>query len=423
MQEQNRALQEPCVQHSHRPQSNRCASNRWESSLNTALDERREQGLWRERVVNHSGSRSQVAVSQCAASATQIRLNFAANDYLGLSQHPEIIAAWQVGAQQYGVGSGASGHVSGYTEAHAHLEQALAEWLGYERALLFVSGFSANQAVIHALCSAEDLILADKLTHASLLEAAMLSPATLRRFRHNDLDALESLLSRPKADARCLVVTEGVFSMDGDQAPLRAMDTLAARHGAWLLVDDAHGTGILGPQGQGSCAAAGIHPQLQIVTFGKAWGVSGAAVLCSNTVADYLVQFSRHLIYSTAMPPAQACALSAALRVLQRADSQREHLSALIAQFQRGCADLPYQLACSDTPIQPLMVGDNWRAQQLSRHLQQQGIWAPAIRPPTVPPGTARLRITLTAAHSADDVQALLAALHTPLLQEHDDRG
>lgn len=412
MQEQHHSAQDPGVQHQGEQQVQCSISSPWESSLQTALDERREQGLWRERVVNHSGSRSQVAVGQSGSSLIQSRLNFAANDYLGLSQHPQIVAAWQEGARRYGIGSGASGHVSGYTEAHAGLEQALAQWLGYERALLFVSGFSANQAVIHALCAAGDLILADKLTHASLLEAAMLSPATLRRFRHNDLDSLAGLLQGAPKNARCLVVTEGVFSMDGDQAPLREITALAERYGAWLLVDDAHGTGILGAQGQGSCMAAGVRPHLQVVTFGKAWGGSGAAVLCSQTVADYLVQFSRHLIYSTAMPPAQACALSAALQVLQQAEAERQHLNALITQFREGCADLPYHLLPSGTPIQPLVVGDNAQALQLARYLQQRGIWAPAIRPPTVPPGTARLRITLTAAHSHEDVAQLLAALH-----------
>lgn len=412
MQEQHHLAQEPCEPHQGKHRVPCSIPSPWESSLQTALDERRTQGLWRERVVNHSGSRSQVTVSQNEVSASQIRLNFAANDYLGLSQHPQIVAAWQEGAKRYGVGSGASGHVSGYTEAHANLEQQLAEWLGYERALLFVSGFSANQAVIHALCAAGDLILADKLTHASLLEAAMLSPATLRRFRHNDLVSLAGLLQGKPQDARCLVVTEGVFSMDGDQAPLRDIHAQAERYGAWLLVDDAHGTGIAGPQGQGSCMAAGVRPHLQVVTFGKAWGVSGAAVLCSQVVADYLVQYSRHLIYSTAMPPAQACALSAALQVLQQAEDERAHLKALIAQFRDGCADLPYHLLASSTPIQPLVIGDNAQALQLARYLQQRGIWAPAIRPPTVPPGTARLRITLTAAHSHDDVEQLLAALH-----------
>lgn len=338
-------------------------------------------------------------------------LNVSSNDYLGLSHHPEVVEAWQQGASRYGVGSGGSGHVTGYCEAHQALEQQLAQWLGYPRALLFISGFAANQAVISALARKDDLILADKLSHASLIEAAMQSPATLRRFTHNQVAALERLLASPATGER-LVVTEGVFSMDGDSAPLAEIATLAARHNAWLMVDDAHGIGVTGREGRGSCARAGIQPDLLVVTFGKAFGVSGAAVLCSEPVADYLLQFARHLIYSTAMPPAQAMALSAALAVVRKADDRRATLRRNIQRFRDGVMGLPLTLAPSETAIQPLIVGDNDRALQLAEQLRAKGIWATAIRPPTVPPGSARLRLTLTAAHLDEDITRLLEALH-----------
>ncbi len=339
--------------------------------------------------------------------------NFSSNDYLGLSRHPQIIAAWQDGAARYGVGSGGSGHVTGYSEAHQTLEQSLADWLGYPRALLFISGFAANQAVIHALARKGDRLVADRLSHASLLEAASLSPAQLRRFPHNDVAALSRLLAAP-CEGQQLVITEGVFSMDGDRAPLAQVSAATRAAGGWLMVDDAHGIGVTGEQGRGSCHRAGIRPELLVVTFGKAFGVSGAAVLCSEPLADYLLQFARHLIYSTAMPPAQARALSAALAVIRAPEGEalRQHLQGLIARFRGGAAQLPFQLAESQTAIQPLIVGDNLRALRLAERLLARGLWCCAIRPPTVPAGSARLRLTLSAAHREQDIDALLEALH-----------
>ena len=402
----------------------------WQHKISSALAAREAQGLLRRRVINQHGSDRTVKIIEQITGSHQpdvhqpessTYLNFAANDYLGLAKNPQIVAAWQAGLHQYGAGSGASGHVSGHTRAHAEFEAQLADWLGYDRALLFISGFSANQAVVQALCGEGDNIVADKLSHASLIEAAMLSPATLRRFAHNDLSALSRVLEkqaiRSSSAGNTLIITEGVFSMDGDLAPLAALQRHADQHSAWLLVDDAHGIGIHGLQGRGSCAQAGIKPDILVVTFGKAWGVGGAAVLCSQVVAEYLLQFSRHLIYSTAMPPAQACALQAALRCVQQADEQRAHLRQLISQFQQGCRDLPFTLQASDTPIQPLILGDNHTAVTLASRLHQHGVWAPAIRPPTVAPGSARLRITLTAAHTPADISHLLTALHTEARQ------
>ncbi|ELY4774781.1 8-amino-7-oxononanoate synthase [Cronobacter turicensis] len=337
--------------------------------------------------------------------------NFSGNDYLGLSQHPTLIAAWRQGAETFGVGSGASGHVSGYSGAHQSLENALAQWLGFDRALLFISGFAANQAVVAALMQQPDRILADRLSHASLLEAASLSPATLRRFTHNAPGALAALLGKP-CDGLTLVFTEGVFSMDGDRAPLADIAGLAQGEQTLLMVDDAHGIGVLGREGRGSCDVAGVRPDLLLVTFGKAFGLSGAALLCSESMADYLLQTARHLIYSTAMPAAQACALDAALTVIREGDDLRARLARNIARFRAGASQLPLTLADSQTAIQPLIVGENSAALTLAEKLRERGCWATAIRPPTVPAGTARLRLTLSAAHQDDDIDALLEALY-----------
>ncbi len=337
--------------------------------------------------------------------------NFSGNDYLGLSQHPALIAAWQQGAQTYGVGSGASGHVSGYSDAHQSLENALAQWLGFDRALLFISGFAANQAVVAALMQQPDRILADRLSHASLLEAASHSPATLRRFAHNDSGALAALLDKP-CDGLTLVFTEGVFSMDGDSAPLADIAGISQGAQTLMMVDDAHGVGVLGREGRGSCDVAGIRPDLLLVTFGKAFGLSGAALLCSAPMADYLLQTARHLIYSTAMPAAQACALNAALTVIREGDALRARLARNIARFRAGASQLPLTLADSQTAIQPLIVGENSAALTLAEKLRERGCWVTAIRPPTVPAGTARLRLTLSAAHQDDDIDALLEALY-----------
>ncbi|ELY5930678.1 8-amino-7-oxononanoate synthase [Cronobacter turicensis] len=337
--------------------------------------------------------------------------NFSGNDYLGLSQHPALIAAWRQGAEMFGVGSGASGHVSGYSGAHQSLENALAQWLGFDRALLFISGFAANQAVVAALMQQPDRILADRLSHASLLEAASHSPATLRRFAHNAPGALAALLGKP-CDGLTLVFTEGVFSMDGDCAPLADIAGLAQGEQTLLMVDDAHGIGVLGREGRGSCDVAGVRPDLLLVTFGKAFGLSGAALLCSESMADYLLQTARHLIYSTAMPAAQACALDAALTVIREGDDLRARLARNITRFRAGASQLPLTLADSQTAIQPLIVGENSAALTLAEKLRERGCWATAIRPPTVPAGTARLRLTLSAAHQDDDIDALLEALY-----------
>ncbi|EOI1328006.1 MULTISPECIES: 8-amino-7-oxononanoate synthase [Citrobacter] len=378
----------------------------WQQKIDDALMARRSADALRRRYAVAQGAGRWLVANE------RQYLNFSSNDYLGLSHHPQIIRAWQQGAERFGVGSGGSGHVSGYSVAHQALEEALAGWLGYSRALLFISGFAANQAVIAALMAKDDRIVADRLSHASLLEAANLSPATLRRFTHNDPQHLARLLDAP-CGGQQLVVTEGIFSMDGDGAPLAEIHRVARQRNAWLLVDDAHGIGVTGDEGRGSCWRQQVKPELLIVTFGKGFGVSGAAILCSESVADYLLQFARHLIYSTSMPPAQAQALSAALAVIRSPEGadRREKLAVLIQRFRSGVKASDFTLANSHSAIQPLIVGDNARALRLADTLREQGCWVSAIRPPTVPAGTARLRLTLTQAHEAQDIDRLLEVL------------
>ncbi|MGY0155174.1 8-amino-7-oxononanoate synthase [Edwardsiella tarda] len=376
----------------------------WQTRLSQALAARQAADAYRRRTVREASGGREIVI------AGRRYLNFAANDYLGLSQHPAPIAAWQQGLTRYGSGSGGSAHVTGQTTAHAALEAELADWLGYPRALLFISGFAANQALILALMQRQDRVLADKLSHASLMEAAMLAPSTLRRFQHNQPDSLARLLATPH-EGESLVVTEGIFSMDGDSAPLAALRTLCDRHAAWLMVDDAHGVGVCGREGRGSCDAQGVRPDLLIVTFGKAFGISGAALLCSEPLAEYLLQFARHLIYSTSMPPAQACALRAALQVVRQADSARARLASHVARLRQALAGGRWRLADSHSAIQPLIVGENQAALALAQRLRARGLWVCAMRPPTVPPGSARLRITLSAAHRTQDIERLLEAL------------
>ena len=378
----------------------------WQQRIDLALAERREKQQFRQRRVSRQEDARTICVNE------RRYLNFSANDYLGLSRDPQVITAWQQGAERYGVGAGGSSHVTGYGVPHQEFEHQLAAWLGYPRALLFISGFAANQAIIAAMMQKNDRIFADRLAHASLLEAASLSPASLRRFAHNQPQALAKLFSSPAAEGETLVVTEGVFSMDGDTAPLGELHQLAVRHNGWLMVDDAHGIGVTGEQGRGSCWQQKVRPELLVVTFGKAFGLSGAAVLCSEETADYLLQFARHLIYSTAMPPAQACALQAALRAVQQGDELRARLQDNIRLFRQGAAASGLVLLPSATAIQPLLVGEEQAALRLAEKLRERGCWVTAIRPPTVPPGTARVRITLSAAHRKEDIQRLLEVLH-----------
>ncbi|MCR6737461.1 8-amino-7-oxononanoate synthase [Aeromonas dhakensis] len=382
--------------------------------LSAALAEREQAGLLRSRVATDGASGGRLKVGGGDY------LNFSANDYLGLADHPAIKVAFQEGIERYGVGAGASPLVTGYSRAHQQLEETLAEWLGLEAVLLFNCGFSANQAVLKALLGKEHLLWQDKLNHASLQEMGSQLPCKMKRFGHNDMAALERQLE----PNRGLIVSEGVFSMDGDQGPWRELSQLAARSGNWLMIDDAHGLGVLGPQGRGTLAAQGVNPagvHIQMGTFGKALGVAGAFVGGSRELVAYLVNFARHYVYSTHMPAAQACAVRQSIELVRAADEARAQLGELITRFRQGAQALGWRLGDSNTPIQPLLVGESGAALQLAERLRGRGVWVSAIRPPTVPVGTARLRITLSAAHRAEDVDRLLDALG--LCPTDDERG
>ena len=339
-------------------------------------------------------------------------LNFAGNDYLGLSQSSELRTAADAAAQAFGVGAVASPLVVGHQAIHRQLEDELADWLAIESVLLFSSGFAANQALILSLLSKEHTVWQDKLNHASLQEAALLSPARLRRFAHNNMAHLAKLLA-PQSG---LIISEGVFSMDGDQGHWSQLVELAQATHNWLMIDDAHGLGVLGKQGRGTLSAQGISPsrvQITMGTFGKALGVGGAFIGGSRALIDYLHNHARGYVYSTHLPPPQAAAVLAAVRLVRQADDKREQLQTNIAQFRAGAANLPYLLLPSTTAIQPLIIGDAELTVQLASRLRERGYWVGAIRPPTVPIGAARLRITLSAAHTKADISALLAALTT----------
>ncbi|MGI9874787.1 8-amino-7-oxononanoate synthase [Vibrio chagasii] len=374
---------------------------RFKSRIKEALVHRREQGLTRQlkALENSNGPLLNSEGSHF--------INFSSNDYLGLANDPELVEAWQNGLSQYGAGSAASPLVTGFSSAHRNLEAQLCEWLGFERAILFSSGFSANQALLFSLLEKDDVLLQDKLNHASLMEAGVLSPASMKRFRHNDVQHLKSLLSR---SPQSLVVTEGVFSMDGDQAPLDDIASLTNEYDSWLAVDDAHGIGVLGDRGAGSCNAAQVSPDILVVTFGKAFGLSGAAILCSAEVGDYLAQFARHHVYSTAMPPSQAFALSHACQMIQTQEWRREkliELGGIYAEQMRGI----HGFVDTKTPIKPFVIGEAHAALSIAGELKRNQIWVTAIRPPTVPAGTARLRITLTANHTQKQVNQLSRSL------------
>lgn len=349
---------------------------------------------------------------------------FCHNDYLGLAHAPELAAARIAAAGRWGGGSTASALVCGYSRPHARLEAALAEWTGRERALLFSTGYMANVGVLQALLRSGDLCVQDKLNHASLLDGARLAQAELRRYPHADAAAAgRQLAARPAAAA--LLASDGVFSMDGDIAPLAALADLAARRQALLLVDDAHGLGVLGPQGAGCVAAAGldsIQVPLLVGTLGKAVGSAGAFVAGPAGLIEDLAQFTRSHIYSTAPPPALAEATLAAVRLARAADDRREHLQSLIAYFRRAAAQLGLPLMPSWTPIQPLSLGEAGLASQISARLADAGFLVAAIRPPTVPAGQSRLRITLSAAHSQAQLDRLLEAL-AGLLRDSVCRG
>jgi len=340
-------------------------------------------------------------------------INFCSNDYLGLAHHPEVVSAFKAGVDRYGVGSGSAHLVCGHSRAHHALEDALAEFTGRERALLFSTGYMANLGVISALVGRHDSVFEDKLNHASLLDGGLLSRARFKRYRHADVADLAAALSSQRHE-RSLIVSDGVFSMDGDLAPLPALAELAHRHGAGLLIDDAHGFGVLGRQGGGIVEHFGLSQAdvpILIGTLGKAFGTFGAFVAGREELIEFLIQKARSYVFTTAMPAAVAEATLASLKLLREDEDRREGLHALIRRFKTGAEQLALPLLPSDTAIQPIMLGDSVRAVTASEALLEKGFWVSAIRPPTVPAGTARLRITLSANHRPEQIDALLDAL------------
>ncbi|GAB1411433.1 MAG: 8-amino-7-oxononanoate synthase [Burkholderiales bacterium] len=339
-------------------------------------------------------------------------LAFCSNDYLGLANDPALAAAAQEGARLYGLGAGASPLVCGHQTPHAALEKRLAEFTGFARALLFSTGYLANLGAVPALAGRGDAIFSDRLNHASLIDAARLARAELNVYPHCDLSALAAALAASRAK-RKLIVTDAVFSMDGDLAPLPEILELAERHQAWLLVDDAHGFGLLGPQGRGAAAHFGLKsPRLLVMgTLGKAAGGAGAFVAGGEEAVEWILQKARSYIFSTAEPALIAHAMLTALDLIERGDDRRSNLAARIAQLRASYAPKRWKLLPSQTAIQPLLIGGNAETMAVAGKLHARGLWVPGIRPPTVPAGTARLRITLSAAHSEAQLAQLVAAL------------
>lgn len=377
------------------------------TDLQRSLDQRAAQGLLRQRRIVATPQAPRITVDGCDY------LAFCSNDYLGLANHPAVIAALQQGAQQWGAGAGAAHLVNGHFAAHEELERQLAAFVGKPAALLFSTGYLANLGVVQALVGRGDTVFADKLNHASLNAAMELSRATVKRYRHGDLAQLEQLLANTRS-GRKLVITDAVFSMDGDLAPLPHLLALCERYHAWLYVDDAHGFGVLGAQGRGSLSHFALHsPRIvYMATLGKAAGVSGAFVAAEPVVIETLVNQAASYVYTTAAPPALAVATLQSLRLIEQGDDLRARLLRHITRLRAGLAGLPWSLMPSDTAIQPLLIGDNRHALDLSVALRERGIWVAAIRPPTVPAGTARLRITLSAAHREAEVGRLIETLH-----------
>ncbi|AMD00279.1 8-amino-7-oxononanoate synthase [Halomonas chromatireducens] len=365
----------------------------WPRRLAARAQERRLQGLWRQRDTHGPDSGMH---------------DFAGNDYLGLARDPRLAQAQAEGARRFGAGAGASHLVSGHLGVHEALEQRLAELTGRPRALLFSTGYMANLGTLQALCDGNTHLFQDRLNHASLLDGARLAGARSRRFHHRDLDDLDRLLARVPSDTLKLVISDGVFSMDGDVADIEGLASVSARHDAWLMIDDAHGLGVLGDRGEG-CAgraqdAAGV--PILVGTLGKALGTAGAFVAGSHELIDHLIQFARPYVYTTAQPPGVAAATLKALEILAAEPERRARLLSLVRYFRHEAERLGLPHANSDTPIQPLLLGESLRTLRWAAALREAGFLVGAIRPPTVPQGQARLRITLSARHTHDTLDA-----------------
>ena len=384
-----------------------------EARLQQQLKQREQEHLYRTRKVLASAQGVHAVVD-----GKKIR-SFCSNDYLGLANHPEVIQAFKKGVDDYGVGSGASHLVSGHSTAHHQLEEELAEFTGRDRAVLFSSGYMANLGVMTALLGKGDFVFQDKTNHASLLDAGLLSGTRFQRYLHNDIQSLEKhLIKVDRKSGETLIVSDGVFSMDGDIAPLKELAELASKNNASLMVDDAHGIGVLGESGAGCVDHFDLNQkQVPVLmgTLGKAFGTFGAFVAGSETLIESLIQFSRTYIYTTALPPAVAVASSASLKIIQQDKERREHLQNLITYFRKEAGllglNLSENLMDSQTAIQPIIFGESEKVVEIGENLLEHGLLVGVIRPPTVAAGTARLRITLCAEHTENDVDDLLGAL------------
>ncbi|PPC95539.1 MAG: 8-amino-7-oxononanoate synthase [Methylotenera sp.] len=377
------------------------------ASLQRELDQRKTDGLLRQRRLLDSPQAEHIVANE------QPYLSFCSNDYLGLANRPELIAAMQKAAGDSGVGSGASNLITGHHRYHDALEKQLAAFVELPAALLFSTGYMANIGVLGALTGRGDAIFADKLNHACLNDGAYFSHAEFQRYPHNDVAALEKLLQASTAKHK-LIAADAVFSMDGDIAPIPEYLALCEKYDAYLYLDDAHGFGVLGEHGKGSLNHFKVKSPriIMMATLGKAAGVAGAFVAGEQVVIDYLIQKAKSYVYSTPAPPALSATLSASVQLIEQGDDLRANLNRSIAYLKNNLKLNQWQLMDSDTPIQPLVVGGNKEALALSEYLQTCGILVPAIRPPTVPVGTARLRISLSAAHTLDDMKKLVEAIH-----------
>ena len=379
----------------------------WKDALAEEHSERRERALWRTRQQLNSPQSVEVI------RGSNRFLNFCSNDYLGLANHPRLKEAAVTASKTWGAGSGASHLVCGHQASHHRLEEELADFVGAQSALLFSTGYMANLAIPQSFLSRNDLLVQDKLNHASLIDSASLCRATFKRYRHNDINHLQKTLNTEKY-RRTLISVDAVFSMDGDQAPITQLSDIAEENQAVLLIDDAHGFGVLGEQGRGSYSANRLipnGPRLMLGTLGKALGSFGAFVAGDRVYIDHLKQFARTYTYTTALPPAVAEASRTALSILQDEPWRQEQLHQNIEYFRKCVADIGLELMSSQTPIQPLVLGDEKNALAASQILENMGIWVSAIRPPTVPADTARLRITLTAEHKREHIDQLLEGL------------
>ncbi len=372
-------------------------------NLSSQLTELEAQNLLRTRQIVSSAQSTQLVVDG------KSYLSFCSNDYLGLANHPDVKQAFIKGAQEYGVGAGASHLISGHMLPHETLESGLAKFVGLPRALYFSSGYMANTGVIPALAGVGDVIFSDALNHACIIDGARLSRAEVQIYAHADVTQLAQMLQASRA-SRKLVVSDAVFSMDGDIAPVRELIKLCEQNDAWLLLDDAHGFGVLGANGRGVLEHFNIQSTnvIYMGTLGKAAGVSGAFVAGQADVIEWLVQRARTYVFSTASPPALAVALKESLRIIEQETSRRGQLQKLVLRLRNGLSNLPWKLLPSQTAIQSLVIGDNAAGLNVMEKLKQKNIWVPAIRPPTVAVGTARLRISLSAAHTIQDVDRLV---------------